>query len=133
MDRDFKRGLWYGLLNPTPITPMSWWWEYFENRGLVPYFRNVRYISDRMLEFGKGSFEPVKVQAGGADAFAVRCGDHIWAYVYNNTDSLVESLEIDAGFESASTLDFDNATLQPAATPLQLKLEPGQEVLFELR
>ena len=23
MDADFKRGLWYGLFSPTPITPMS--------------------------------------------------------------------------------------------------------------
>lgn len=133
MDRDFKRGLWYGLLNPTPVTPMSWWWEYFENRGLVPYFRNVRYISDRMLEYGEGSFEPVKVQAGGADAYAVRCGSRIWLYVYNNTASTVESVDIDAAFDSAGMLDFENATLQPVATPLQLKLEPGQEILFELQ
>ena len=26
-DYDFKRGLWYGLFSPTPVLPMSWWWE----------------------------------------------------------------------------------------------------------
>lgn len=55
MDRDFRRGLWYGLFSPTPVTPMSWWWEYFENRGMMTYFRGVREISDRMLAAGNGA------------------------------------------------------------------------------
>ena len=28
MDFDYKRGLWYGLFSPTPILPMTWWWEF---------------------------------------------------------------------------------------------------------
>lgn len=132
MDRDFKRGLWYGLLSPTPITPMSWWWEYFDNRGLVPYFRNVRHISDRMLKNGKGSFEPVKAEAGGADALAVRCGKHVYLYVYNNTDAVVENVSVDTSFSRAYTLDFEKSSLRPCSKELQLSLEPGQEALFEL-
>ena len=94
MDLDFKRGLWYGLFSPTPVTPMSWWWEYFENRGMVPYFRNVRYVSDRMLEQGKGSFEQVPVQADGAEAYAVRCGKRIYVYAYNPSSKPVSALRV---------------------------------------
>lgn len=79
MDRDFKRGLWYGLFSPTPVTPMSWWWEYFENRGLVPYFRNVRMVSDLMLQAGGGSFEPVDTDVPGA-VQAVQCGDTVFIH-----------------------------------------------------
>lgn len=85
MDRDFRRGLWYGIFSPTPLTPMSWWWEYFENRGLMPYFRGVRLISDRMLADGKGVFEQLSVTCPPAEAMAVRCGETIYVYLYNNS------------------------------------------------
>lgn len=86
MDFDFKRGLWYGLFTATPVTPMSWWWEYFENRGLMSYFRGVREINDQMLEAGKGDFKPVKIQANGLEAYAVQCGKKIFVYLLNQSD-----------------------------------------------
>ena len=64
---------------------MSWWWEYFENRGLMPYFRGVRLISDRMLADGKGAFEQLSVICPPAEAMAVRCGETIYVYLYNNS------------------------------------------------
>ena len=128
MDRDFKRGLWYGLFSPTPVTPMSWWWEYFENRGLVPYFRNVRFVSEEMLQHGKGSFEPVPVQCP-ADAYAVKCGDRIYLYIFNNTRKPIRRLPLRGG--SVRELDFAEACWRPL--PAALSIAPGQEALFELQ
>ena len=50
MDVDFRRGLWYGLFSPTPVTPMSWWWEYFDNRRTKEYFNAVALVNQEMLE-----------------------------------------------------------------------------------
>jgi len=86
---DFKRGLWYGLLNPTPITPMSWWWEYFDEKGMIPYFRGVREISDRMLRDGRGDFRSTSAKTAGADAYAVICGDVVYAYAFNKTTEVI--------------------------------------------
>lgn len=83
MDIDFKRGLWYGLFSPTPVTPMSWWWEYFDARGMTPYFRAVREISDRMLAAGNGSFEPLSIEVENVDVFGVKCGKEIFVYLFN--------------------------------------------------
>ncbi len=95
MDTDFKRGLWYGLFSPTPVTPMSWWWEYFENRNMMPYFNGVRQMSDRMLAAGKGSFNSLEATAGKAQAFSVQCGDEVYAYLFNDTNEAVtETLSI---------------------------------------
>lgn len=87
MDIDFKRGIWYGLFSPTPVTPMSWWWEYFDARGLTPYYRAVRNVSDRMLAAGGGSFEPLPVKAGDTHAFGVKCGEELFVYVFNPAHS----------------------------------------------
>ena len=89
MDIDFKRGLWYGVFSPTPVLPMSWWWEYFDARGLTPYFRAVREISDRMLKAGNGSFESLKVKAGETHAFGVKCGEEVFVYLFNPDHSTI--------------------------------------------
>ena len=128
MDRDFKRGLWYGLFSPTPLTPMSWWWEYFENRGLVPYFRNVRFVSEQMLQYGKGSFEPVPVQCP-ADAYAVQCGERVYLYIFNNTRKPIRRLPLKG--VNVRELDFTEAGWRPLFEPLSIA--PGQEALFELQ
>ncbi len=104
MDFDFKRGLWYGLFSPTPILPMSWWWEYFDERGMTPYFRNVRTISDLMLEAGKGSFEIIDVEAPGVESYAVRCGSARFTYLLNNgTAARTVSIHMQGGDPEATT------------------------------
>jgi hypothetical protein len=84
-DYDYKRGLWYGLFSPTPILPMSWWWEFFDDQKLAYYFNGVREISDMMLEAGNGDFTLLSVSAGNVDAQAVKCGNKSFVYLLNNT------------------------------------------------
>ena len=85
MDSDFKRGLWYGLFSPTPVVPMSWWWEYFDKRGTDVYIGNVRRIMDRMMAAGKGGFDSVAVSVDrdSVENFAVRCGREVYVYLHN--------------------------------------------------
>ncbi|MEQ8471378.1 MAG: DUF5060 domain-containing protein [Marinoscillum sp.] len=83
-DYDYRRGLWYGLFNPTPILPMTWWWEFFDERGMTPYFRGVRQISDEMLEAGNGSFEQVETTSDVLESFAVKCGNKYFVVILNN-------------------------------------------------
>ncbi|MDB5157243.1 MAG: glycoside hydrolase, catalytic core [Mucilaginibacter sp.] len=85
MDSDYKRGLWYGLFTSTPILPMSWWWEYFDNRKTDEYLKKIRGISDRMLAAGNGSFEQVAVTSSAevVITYGVKCGNKTFVYAYN--------------------------------------------------
>lgn len=65
MDRDFSDGLWLGLFSSTPVLPMSWWWEFFDSRGMTSCYANVRTISDLMLEAGDGSMERIDASWSG--------------------------------------------------------------------
>ena len=89
MDRDFKRALWYGLFNPTPILPMSWWWEFFENRGMMSYFKQVSEMNRMMLQAGAGQFKPIEVKpvAKGLNAYGVQCGSTKFVYFCNLTET----------------------------------------------
>jgi hypothetical protein len=83
LDEDYKRGLWYGLFSPTPIVPLTWWWEFFDEKGMTPYLKSVREISDRMLEAGNGAFDTTEVSASGVESYAVRCGETFFACLLN--------------------------------------------------
>lgn len=115
-DSDFKRGLWYGLFSPTPILPLSWWWEWFDDRGMKNNFNNVREIHERMLESGNGSFEQwhVIVSAPDVEAYSVKCGNTFFVYVYNPTrESISTSINIPKGIASDSYVEIfscDDAT-----------------------
>ncbi len=85
MDHDYRVGLWYGLFHPTPILPMTWWWEFFDERNMTPYFRSVAEINSLMLEAGQGSFDMLEAQAGKAEAYAVRCGETVFVYLLNDS------------------------------------------------
>jgi hypothetical protein len=85
-DYDYCRGLWYGLFSPTPILPMSWWWEFFDDQHMTPYLRSVREISDKMLEAGKGSFDTFPVTSGLLHAQGMRCGRTWFVYLLNASE-----------------------------------------------
>ena len=86
MDGDFKRALWYGLFSPTPVLPMSWWWEFFESRGMMGYFKQVSEINRSMLAAGGGQFESLDVKSvqDGVIVYAVQCGNKNFIYLYNS-------------------------------------------------
>lgn len=89
MNGDFKRGLWYGLFSSTPILPLSWWWEFFDDRGTDKYIKKVRMVSDLMLKAGNGSFEKVSITKAppGVKIMGLRCGKQTYIYMYNPSDS----------------------------------------------
>ncbi|UOE47203.1 DUF5060 domain-containing protein [Mucilaginibacter sp. SMC90] len=90
-DFDFKRGLWYGLFSETPLLPMSWWWELFDDEKMAYYFKGVREISDAMLNAGDGSFVQIPVIARKAEAYGMKCGNKYFIYLLNNTDQLIST------------------------------------------
>jgi hypothetical protein len=91
LDEDYKRGLWAGLFSPTPVLPMTWWWEFFDARGMTPYLKSVREISDKMLEAGHGSFDTLAVRAPRVESYAVRCGQTIFVCLLNTEKEVVET------------------------------------------
>ena len=115
MEMDFRRAFWYGLFSQTSLTPMTWWWEWFDEHKTIPYMKNARFISDMMLEAGEGSFEKIEVVKNGkAEAYAVRCGETTFVYVYNGNDEVLDNISIKIGKTGkvkVSVLDPENVKL----------------------
>lgn len=89
MDNDFKKGLWYGLFSPTPVLPMSWWWEFFENRGMMTYFKRIAAINQGMLHAGKGEHEALEVTVydAGVRALGVKCGPANFVFLQSSGEN----------------------------------------------
>lgn len=111
---DYKRGLWYGLFHSTPILPMSWWWEWFDERDLFSYFKSVRIISDKMIEAGNGNFNKLE-NSFPSESFAVKSDSTVFAYIHNTGNSTLSSqtLSINSGEEYVYQARlFDPETLE---------------------
>ncbi len=128
MDNDFRRGLWYGLFSPTPILPMSWWWEFFENRGTMADLKPVRILMDDMLQTGKGQFEKLDVTLAqnNLKAYAVTCGNKNYLYLYNPTDrkSTVAFITSKMPVSNNSLMQFDEKT--GSFSPVVFTTKQGQ-------
>jgi hypothetical protein len=97
-DYDFKKGLWYGLFNPTPILPMTWWWEFFDERNTKVYYSNVKEIYNNMLDSGGGRFSSINVSTDfeSGICYGVQCGYKKFIYLLNNGSSdVIAELIID--------------------------------------
>ena len=118
MNMDFRRAFWYGLFNQTSVTPMTWWWEWFDEHKMIPYMQNARLISEMMLKAGKGSFEKFEtVRNGKAEAYAVRCGKKTFVYVYNGNEEVLDNISVNIGKSGkikVSTLDPETVSLTKA-------------------
>jgi hypothetical protein len=140
MDGDFKKGLWLGLFSPTPVLPMSWWWEYFDHRGVTPYIGRVRSILDRMLAAGGGSFADVQARWIGQPAtlLAVRCGQTFFALALNDgsapaAGAISLPLDVSRGYQACVYDPASGATetlpsLQPGlGTVSGISIQPGTQ------
>jgi hypothetical protein len=71
-----------------------------------------------MLEAGDGSFEKIEVvKDGKAEAYAVRCGETTFVYVYNGNDEVLDNISIKigkAGKVKVSALDPETVSLSKA-------------------
>ena len=145
MEMDFRRAFWYGLFSQTSLTPMTWWWEWFDEHKTIPYMKNARLISDMMLKAGKGSFEKFEtVKNDKAEAYAVRCGKTTFVYVYNGNEEVLDNISVNIGKSGkikVSTLDPETVSLTKAVRMTSdgtldlegLSLDKWEEKVFVIR
>lgn len=145
MIHDYKIGLWYGLFHSTPILPMTWWWEFFDEHNMTPYFRGVAEINKHMLEAGKGQFETLQVSSGEIESYAVKSGENIYVYLINHTETIQtapvkieEEVPAEYSFQKfiPETLEYGSVEeIQWKKEELELPsvtLEPLKELVFIL-
>lgn len=140
MDHDYKLGLWLGLFSPTPILPMSWWWEFFDQRHLTPYLKRVSMLSGRMLAAGSGEMKEIPAGWTGPaiPAYAVDCGGSVFALLVNEgTVPVTGSLALPqplAGLREVQVFDPETDCFMAGSVvqgSVNLTVKPGSTLIVE--
>jgi hypothetical protein len=148
MDNDFRRGLWLGLFSPTPVLPMSWWWEFFENRGMMSYFEIVKKVNDQMISEGRGKFEIIDLKSlqNGLEIYGLRCGKSTYVYVYNSSSTNIpvqfQNIDLNKTKGNLILLDTDlkkystekfSISSEKVLTINNVLISPKQEFIIQIK
>lgn len=134
LEYDYKRGLWYGLFSPTPILPLSWWWEFFDTHQTDKYVSSVRHVADRIsAKAPAGNYQEVAVSSTvlSLDAFALKAGDTYFIYILNNSStptsnksvqvSIAENVNFSVtAFDPETSEETNTGTVAPASGSVEL-------------
>jgi hypothetical protein len=73
-----------------------------------------------MLKSGKGGFQKTgTTKEGKAEAYAVRCGNRTYVYVYNGNEDVLDRISVEIGKTGkvkVSVLDTENVKLTKSGT-----------------
>lgn len=88
---DLHYGMWMGLFQPTPMAPMTWWWDSHFNWGDDFVFKSAAgFANDIVAKTGAGDLARLEIAAtGNRQADAVRTGNtgYLWVSNYAGTSS----------------------------------------------
>ena len=84
--------MWRGMFSPTPILPMTWWWESFAGHNDWDVFKAVSTYDNQMTSEGSGLLLPLSVNAGtGMETMALKDSNRMFVWLRNNTSSTLSS------------------------------------------
>ena len=81
-------GLWRGLFSPTPVLPLTWWWEWHFHKNEYFHFKWATAFLKKIIE---NKSEPLKeIAVSGdqddVDVMALQSGDELYVWMLNTKD-----------------------------------------------
>jgi len=83
--RELHLGLWRGMFSMTPILPLTWWVEFFDEQGQFYNFSVVRNFCQEMLTGNDDVLSENKINSDGLDGMSLKSGGQVFCWFYNNT------------------------------------------------
>jgi hypothetical protein len=111
--REVHMAMWRGLFGPTPILPMTWWWDFHADNDQYFHFGHVATLAAKTT-LGPGPLEPQAATAtNGVEVLAIKspAGRVLW--VHNEGGTTVSGASVTLGEVadgSFSTQSFDTWT-----------------------
>lgn len=114
-ERELRLGLWRGLMSPTPVLPMTWWWEFHDSRDDWRYFRAIAQFSERMIQVDDSTWRPVRLKTNieSVECHGIVMGGSIFLWLRNNGDSAVSDIALEiygVPLDSYQVKQFDTYT-----------------------
>jgi hypothetical protein len=80
--RELHLGLWRGMFAPTPILPLTWWWDFHADNNQYFHFEYASLMAEKTSQ-GPGPLEPQAITASsGVEALALKspAGRFVWVH-----------------------------------------------------
>lgn len=81
--RELHLGLWRGMFAPTPILPMTWWWDFHADNNQYFHFAHAAAMAAKTAE-GPGPLEPQSITpSANLEALALKSASGRFVWVHN--------------------------------------------------
>jgi hypothetical protein len=88
--RELHMGMWRGMFSPTPILPMTWWWESFAGYNDWDVFSVTSAFGNQITSDCNSFLTSLSVSAGtGMEAMGVQTTDKMFVWLRNSTSSTI--------------------------------------------
>ena len=93
---EMHNGLWRGMFSPTPILPMTWWWEWHLHKNEYFHFKMAEAFVSLMLKDDDNMIEelPVKSNNSKLEIMGLRNGDEIFVWMLNKNKSTLNNISL---------------------------------------
>lgn len=105
--RELHLGLWRGMFSPTPILPMTWWWNYHDSWGDWDVFNAAANFQAQMLVNDADVIQEASVNAGASvEEMGLKAGNDIYLWLKNtSTTSSISSITVSVTSVANGTYD----------------------------
>jgi Cellulase (glycosyl hydrolase family 5)/Domain of unknown function (DUF5060) len=92
--RELHLGLWRGMFAPTPILPMTWWWDFHADNNQYFHFEHASTMAAKTAE-GPGPLEPQAVTAsGGVEVLALKSPSGRFVWLHNKGGAVINGASV---------------------------------------
>ena len=90
-ERELHLGLWRGVTSSTPILPMTWWWEFHDERNDWQQIKPVADFSQRMTKLNRSDWKFAKVSTmpQSVEVNGINIGDTWFLWLCNQDPEMV--------------------------------------------
>ncbi len=106
-EREMHNGLWRGMFAPTPILPLTWWWEWHYYKGHYFHFKAAADFVSLMVENNDDILEEISVESvdGDMEIMGLKSGADIFLWLRNPNEEEEKDLVLNID-ETEYTLYF---------------------------
>jgi hypothetical protein len=108
-EKEVHLGVWRGMFLPTPILPMTWWWDFHADNNDYYHFKHARTFQDNMLASTKNVIA-AKGDAGNTnvETRAVKTSAGVYVWIYNKSGGALSNLKIKV--DGVSNVTYESKT-----------------------
>jgi hypothetical protein len=103
-------GMWRGLFSPSPVLPLSWWWEWHYHQGHYFHLKGVAGFVNLLLENDTDNLEDINIENNDTtiETLGLKAGKQIFIWIrnYKKEDISELGLAIPVTGDSAFSVNY---------------------------